>query len=246
MTLNPKACTRILILEDDPVCCMMCRAAVAHDASFEIVASCCSIREAMVAIRRASVDVALVDLGLRDGSVIDVIKAIRQRQPRCEVMVISVLQDEELVLRAIEAGAAGYLLKDSAPADIVASIRALRAGGAPINPMIARFLLDRFRPSDTSRRIPKRPAGALALSAREIEILRIVAKGLSLAEIAGLLGISVNTAKTHVKRIYHKLAVRSRTEAIFEAQCLGLLRPPDDVDRELGRRRAASTADSES
>ena len=246
MTSNPGACTRILIVEDDRAFRTMCRAAFGHEASLQIVASCCSAREAMVAISRATVDVALVDLGLPDGSGIDVIKAIRRHQPKCDIMVISVFQDEEIALRAIEAGAAGYLLKDSAPLDIVASIRSLRAGGAPINPMIARFLLDRFRPSDTSRRIPKRPAGALALSAREIEILRIVAKGLSLAEIAGLLGISVNTAKTHVKRIYHKLAVRSRTEAIFEAQCLGLLRPPDDVDRELGRRRAASTADSES
>jgi DNA-binding NarL/FixJ family response regulator len=200
----------------------------------------------MLAIGRASVDIALVDLGLPDGSGIDVIKAIRQRQPQCDVMVISVFQDEELVLRAIEAGAAGYLLKDSAPADIVASIRALRAGGAPINPMIARLLLDRLRRRDATRQTPRRPAGALALSEREIEILRIVAKGLSLAEIGKLLGISVNTVKTHVKRIYHKLAVRSRTEAIFEAQCMGLLRSTDGNDREFGDRRAVSTINSES
>jgi DNA-binding NarL/FixJ family response regulator len=89
--------------------------------------------------------------GLPDGSGIDVIKAIRRWQPRCDVMVISVFQDEEVVLRAIEAGAAGYLLKDSAPPDVVASIRALRAGGAPISPMIALLLLDRIRPPDATR-----------------------------------------------------------------------------------------------
>jgi DNA-binding NarL/FixJ family response regulator len=245
MTLNPRACTRILIVEDDPAFRMMCRAAIGRDALLKIVASCRCARQAMIAISRATVDVALVDLGLPDGSGIDVIKAIRRRQPRCDVMVISIFQDEEVVLGAIEAGAAGYLLKDSAPPDIVASIRALRAGGAPINPMIARLLLDRIRPRDATRQTTGRPA-ALALSEREIEILRIVAKGLSLAEIAKLLGISVNTVKTHVKRIYHKLAVSSRTEAVFEAQCMGLLRSIGRNDREFGGRRAVSTINSES
>ncbi len=228
MTSNPRAWTRILIVEDDPAFRMMCRAAIGRDALLKIVAS------------------ALVDLGLPDGSGIDVIKAIRRRQPRCDVMVISVFQDEEAVLGAIEAGASGYLLKDSTPPDIVASIRALRAGGAPINPMIARLLLDRIRPCDATRQTTGRPAGALALSEREIEILRIVAKGLSLAEIAKLLGISVNTVKTHVKRIYCKLAVSSRTEAIFEAQSMGLLRSADGNDREFGGRRAVNTINSES
>src|SRR5215470_15488721 len=223
MILNPNQCARILIVEDDAAFRMMCRAAVEHDASLELVASCSCVRQAMVAISRAFIDVALVDLGLPDGSGIDVIKAIRRRQPQCDVMVISIFQDEEVVLRAIEAGATGYLLKDSAPPDIVASIRALRAGGAPISPLIARLLLDRFRSPDATRQAAGRTTGTLALSEREVEILRIVAKGLSLAEIAKLLGISVNTVKTHVKRIYHKLAVNSRTEAIFEAQGMGLL-----------------------
>jgi DNA-binding NarL/FixJ family response regulator len=255
MTSNPGTCTRILIVEDDRAFRTMCRAAFGHEVSLQIVASCCSAREAMVAISRATVDVALVDLGLPDGSGIDVIKAIRRHQPKCDIMVISVFQDEEIALRAIEAGAAGYLLKDSAPPDIVASIRSLRAGGAPINPMIARLLLDRIRPPDaTPRPYPPRragegregaPAGALALSDREIEILRIVAKGLSLAEIARLLGISVNTVKTHVKRIYHKLAVSSRTEAVFEAQCMGLLRSTGGIDREFGGRGDVSAIHSE-
>jgi DNA-binding NarL/FixJ family response regulator len=150
MTSNPGAFTRILIVEDDPAFRMMCQAAIGHDASLELVASCSCARQAMVAVCRTSIDVALVDLGLPDGSGIDVIRAIRYQQPRCDIMVISVFQDEEVVLRAIEAGAAGYLLKDSPPSDIVAAIRAMRAGGAPINPMIARLLLDRIRPPDAT------------------------------------------------------------------------------------------------
>ena len=83
------------------------------------------------------------------------------------------------------------------------------------------------------------------MSEREIEILRVVAKGLSLVEISELLGISVNTVKTHVKRIYHKLEVKSRTEAVFEAHCMGLLRSIGGIDRKFGRRRAVSTINSE-
>jgi DNA-binding NarL/FixJ family response regulator len=246
MASNPGACTRILIVDDDPAFRMMCRAAIGRDPSLEVVASCSRVRQATIAIARASIDVALVDLALPDGSGIDVIKAIRRRQPQCDVMVISVFDDEEAVLGAIAAGATGYLLKDSAPHDIVSSIRAMRAGGAPINPMIARLLLDRIRPPGATRPMIRRPAGALALSEREIEILRLVAKGLTLVEIAGLLGISVNTVKTHVKRIYHKLAVNSRTEAVFEAHCMGLLRSIGGINREFGGRRAVRTIDNES
>jgi DNA-binding NarL/FixJ family response regulator len=220
---HPDVRTRILIVDDDPAFRMMCEAAILRDGSLETVASCCSVCEAMAALAHVEADVGLVDLGLPDGSGVDVIRAIRRRQPRCDVMVISVFHDEEPVLRAIGAGATGYLLKDSAPPDIAGSIHALRAGGAPISPMIARLLLDRMRSPSAALRAAGRAAGALALSEREIEILSIVSRGLSLADIARLLGISVNTVKTHVKRIYRKLAVRSRTEAVFEAQCMGLL-----------------------
>jgi len=94
-------------------------------------------------------------------------------------------------------------------------------------------------------RRPGQPAQALALSERKIGILRIVAKGLSLVEIAGPLGISVNTVKTHVKRIYHKLEVKSRTEAAFEAHCMGLLRSIGGNDCEFGGRRTVRTIHSE-
>jgi DNA-binding NarL/FixJ family response regulator len=131
---NLEAPSRILIVEDDPAFRMTCEVAIRHDVLLQTVASCGCAREAVAAVECAEIDVALVDLGLPDGSGVDVIRTIRRRQPRCDVMVISVFHDEEMVLRAIEAGATGYLLKDSAPPDITGSIHALRAGGAPIDP----------------------------------------------------------------------------------------------------------------
>jgi DNA-binding NarL/FixJ family response regulator len=287
MASKHTACVGVLIVEDNTTFRVSCEAAIASDSLLKIVASCCSVQQAMSVVKHEPIDVALVDLGLPDGSGIDVIKAIRRRQPDCDVMVMSIFDDEDLVLRAIEAGATGYLLKDSPPHDIVAAIRALRAGGAPISPMIARLLLDRLRSPDPARQahvaakwirfadeghaplsesrthpasdlstggsptagcaLAAGPAaGTLRLSEREIEILHLIARGLSLAEIATLLVISVNTVKTHVKRTYQKLAVSSRTEAIFEAQCMGLLLSTGGLDGEHRGGRAARADHHES
>jgi DNA-binding NarL/FixJ family response regulator len=235
--------TRILIVEDDEACRAHCAGAIARDPSLTVAAICGSVREACAAIRREPIDVALVDLGLPDGSGLDVVKTMRRNQPACDIMIMSIFDDEEVFLEAISLGATGYLLKHDGPTDIATAIRALRAGGAPISPMLARLLLERARP--TAPHAAALSAEALALSEREIEILRIIARGLSLGEIAGLLSISVNTVKTHVKRIYQKLAVSSRTEAIFEAQCMGLL--PSTGGRNGGgsRRRALDSIPSD-
>src|SRR6266536_2853629 len=122
MALEHTACARVLIVEDDAAYRGSCGAAIRRDAFLKLVASCCSARQAISAIKRETIDVALVDLGLPDGSGIEVIKAITRERPECDVMVMSIFDDEELVLRAIEAGATGYLLKDSAPLDIVGCI----------------------------------------------------------------------------------------------------------------------------
>lgn len=214
--------TRILIVDDEPRFRGSFSDIIRREATFFLVAACATAAEAFRVIVRETIDVALVDLGLPDVSGLEVIRALKHAQPQCDVMVISVFGDEDLVLASIECGATGYLLKDSLPAEFVTCIQELRAGGAPISPMIARLLLNRVRPA------PAPPTAlvaveALDLSERELEILRIVAKGFSLAEIADLLAISINTVKTYVKRIYQKLAVTSRSEAIYEANRMGLL-----------------------
>jgi DNA-binding NarL/FixJ family response regulator len=192
--------------------------ATARDAHIAWAAG--SVGEAMQRLESGAPDVLLVDLGLPDGSGLSVISSAKRRYPHCEVMVVSVFGDEENVVAAIEAGASGYLLKDALADSFLNTIRELRAGGSPISPSIARILLNRARllRSDTSR-------GALDgdLAERELEILRLVAKGFNFPEISRLLGVSNNTVKTHIYRIYRKLSVHSRGEAVFEAKKLGLL-----------------------
>jgi DNA-binding NarL/FixJ family response regulator len=131
-------------------------------------------------------------------------------------MVSSVFGDETHVLRSIEAGAVGYLLKDSEPVSIVDQIRSLRAGGSPISPLIARQVLSRLRPAAG-------PVDSI-LSARESEVLVYITKGFSYDDIVRLLQVSRPTVMTYVRRIYAKLQVNSKTEAVYEARKLGLTR----------------------
>ena len=161
----------------------------------------------------------LVDLGLPDGSGIELIREARQVSPATQMLVITVFADEQHVMEAIEAGAHGYLLKDGSSDYIARSIAELLAGGAPISPPIARYLLRRFQ-------LQSQPALARAapmLTAREREILSLVARGFKVPEIGELLQISGHTVTTHVLHLYRKLEVNSRSEAIYEAVHLGLI-----------------------
>ncbi|MBC7702496.1 MAG: response regulator transcription factor [Rhodoferax sp.] len=178
-------------------------------------------------LEQVQADVLLVDLGLPDGSGIDVIRAAHVQWPECNIMVSTIFGDEAHVMQSLEAGASGYLLKDSSPDAIVLEIRCLHAGGSPISPMIARQLLTRFRQPVHSaaslvvcRDSDKQRA---ALSEREREVLEYITKGFTSNEIAALMSISHHTVLTYVRRIYAKLEVNSKAEAIYETRIQGLL-----------------------
>jgi len=197
---------------------------VAEHPGFELVAAVGTCREARAALAGArGVDVVLVDLGLPDGDGVALIRDIRLRARPPEVMAISVFGDEDHVVAALEAGATGYLLKDAAPVDVGRAIVDLLDGGSPISPAIARHLLQRFHPAaDPVAAQP--PGGMPALTAREHEVLEVLAKGFTFEEASEILGISFHTVAGHVKHIYSKLAVSSRSEAVYEATQLGLLK----------------------
>jgi len=189
--------------------------------------------QGLALLQGAPADVLLVDLGLPDGSGIDVIQAATRLWPQCAIMVSTTFGDETHVMRSIEAGAAGYLLKDSDPVEIAEEIRSLMAGGSPISPIIARQVLRRFRsapaagtPADSGPEAPapKPPDDAPAsLSPREREVLNYITKGFTVDEIAGLMQVSHYTVQSFVRRIYSKLKVKSKAEAIYEARHQGIL-----------------------
>jgi DNA-binding NarL/FixJ family response regulator len=136
-------------------------------------------------------------------------------------MVITVFGDESHVVTAIEAGATGYLLKDSPSERIGQAVLELVGGGSPISPAIARHLLKRFRPANPGTTAAVALPG---LTDREHEVLALLVKGFTYAEIGDLLSISAHTVTSHVKNLYRKLEVRSRAEAVYEALTLGLVK----------------------
>ncbi|MEW6269947.1 MAG: response regulator transcription factor [Thermodesulfobacteriota bacterium] len=209
----------VLIVEDDPPTRKRLEAAVGAVPDLRVLASTGSAREARTALRSAP-DVMLVDLGLPDGSGVDLIRDAQHVAAGTRSMVITVFADEEHVMDAIKAGAQGYLLKDGSADYIARSITELLAGGSPISPPIARYLLQSFR---QDRPPATRADEAPILTARELEILTLVAKGFSVSEVGELLGIAARTVTTHVQHIYEKLEVSSRSQAIYEAVNLGLI-----------------------
>src|SRR5262245_38704064 len=213
---------KVMIVEDDPAFLnRFCKIVTAH-ANFELFAAVANGTAARESLARGAPDVLLIDLGLPDVSGTQIIRETALHHPETDIMVVTVFGDEEHVLASIEAGATGYLLKDSLPEEFIDVIKELRAGGSPISPIIARQLLKKLRPASSPGQVPT--SNLSELSARESEVLSFIAKGFSFAEIAKLLEISPHTVTTYVKKIYQKLAVHSRGEAVYEATRMGLIR----------------------
>lgn len=180
-----------------------------------------SIAEAKARIATLVPRLALVDIGLPDGSGIELIRWLHGHHPDASTVVVSAWGDEEIVLAALQAGAIGYLLKEREDVELQLALQSIRRGGAPIDPFVARRILAMLPAAQ--------PAAAasseeLALSERETEILGLVARGYSNREIAELTTLSRFTIEGYTKAIYRKLAVGSRTAAVFEAKSRGLLR----------------------
>jgi DNA-binding NarL/FixJ family response regulator len=214
---------RVLIVEDQPETRERLARIIAATPGLELAAALPDFAAGRARLAAAPPPmVMLVDLGLPDGDGLELIRMSRLLDPQPEVMVISVFGDEQHVLAAIEAGATGYLLKDSPAEEIGNAVLRLIDGESPISSSIARHLLRRLQPGES------RPSTADVprLTQREAEVLRLVAKGFSYAEIAGALGMSAHTVTSHIKHIYRKLEVRSRGEAVFEAMQLGILDAP--------------------
>lgn len=219
----------IVIVEDDARMRRRLRDALSSHPEISLLGVARGYVEGLACLQRLTPEVALIDLGLPDGSGIDLVRFCNRHLPECEVLVISVFADEANVMASIDAGAHGYLLKDVADEEIVNHILALRSGGSPISPVIARQLLRRFQhaaPAASGDAGEHPPTNAEPLTAREVSVLTLLSRGYSYAEIATRLFISINTVSSHIKQIYRKLNVNSRGEAVFKATQEGQLESP--------------------
>jgi DNA-binding NarL/FixJ family response regulator len=217
--------TSVLIVEDEPEFILRFSNAVLADPALNLVATVSTGRAGQAMLDAERPDVMLIDLGLPDMNGVEVIRYAAAHHPDCDVLVVTLFEDDQHVLASMEAGATGYLLKDAGAEFIATSIHELHAGGSPISPGIARRVLARFRVAAAPAPSPHTSsASAISpLTERETELLRLIAKGLSFDAIGQQLGISPHTVVAHIKKIYRKLAVHSRGEAVYEAGQLGLL-----------------------
>jgi DNA-binding NarL/FixJ family response regulator len=214
-TATPKKPIRTAIVEDDPASRKMIVSLLQADPKYVVVAEFAEGKAAIAALPQLALDIALVDIGLPDISGIEVIRNVKRVRPQCNVLVITTFGDEKTITSALEAGADGYLLKGTPLEELKRDIAALRDGGSPLSPMIARKLLNRLQ---TATAEEKPDAGETALTRREHEILQMIAKGFSYAETSTICGISAATVHSHLKSVYRKLEVHSKTEAVYEAR----------------------------
>ena len=177
-----------------------------------------SLAEARTILEKRSPDIALIDLGLPDGSGVDLIRDIAQSQPHCQCVVTTIYADDRHLFPALRSGASGYLLKDQPKERVVSALRGIASGEPPLSPVIAQRLLRVFGQDQAETAAQDNP-----LSSREREALVLIAKGYKLPEVAEQLGVTRNTAAGFIKSIYRKLNISSRAEATLEAARMGLV-----------------------
>ena len=211
----------VVVVEDEPATRNKLKQAIEQHERLELCGAADSLHAGRELIRKAP-DLLLVDLGLPDGNGIDLIHETKCSNAATEIMVLSSFGDEKHVLQAIEAGASGYLLKTDPLDEIADQALGMLHGESPISPGIARHILQRHRQSSEAAQ-----STDIQLTQREEDVLKSIAKGYNRAEIGEMLGMSPHTVTTHIKHIYRKLDVHSRTEAVFEAYQSGLIRLND-------------------
>ncbi|MGV3741083.1 MAG: response regulator [Burkholderiaceae bacterium] len=215
---------RILLLEDQPTTQKILSEVIASEQDFELAAVFDTVADGLRWLESSQPDVLLVDLKLKDGLGIEVIRACAKRYPSCSIMVLTVSLDEEDVNACIQAGALGYLVKEDGLHGVGKAIRDLVLGGSPISPFVMRRLL--FESSRMKRGTVAPDAGDqkdIEFTKRELAVLALIAQGLTYEETAKRLCISVLTVQNYIKRLYRKLSVNSRGQAVFEAQRRGFL-----------------------
>jgi DNA-binding NarL/FixJ family response regulator len=198
---------RISIVEDQDDFRDALHAIIATMPDFEIAHAFGNAEDALAMAQHDDADIYLLDINLPGMSGIDLLRKLRLLHPRSQYLICSSYDDEDYVFDALKAGAHGYLLKNSSPAELMQALRDLAAGGAPMSSAIARKVIANFHQQDNSAVLD-------ALSAREQQVLALLSKGHIYKEVAAALGISIETVRKHCYTIYEKLHVDNRVEAV--------------------------------
>jgi DNA-binding NarL/FixJ family response regulator len=209
---------RVALVEDQEHTRVGLASLIGGSPGFVVTGQYASMEEALPAIERARPEVLLADIGLPGMSGIEGVHRVHERFPEVSILMLTVHGDDDSIFDAVCAGACGYLLKETEPARLLESIRELHRGGAPMSPEIARKVVLAFRRYPP----PKRPDAEL--SSRQMRILQLLAEGHSYKSCAEALDLSLDTIRFHVRHIYDRLHVHSRSEAVWKVFTTGDVR----------------------
>lgn len=218
---------QILLLEDLPEIRAWLKALALQVFPDAQISEASRIHDALELVNAVRFDVAMLDLGLPDGSGVEVVQALREKQPEAQSVVVTIHEDDDHLFPALQAGAFGYLLKEQTREQLSEQLQRISQGEPPLSPSIARRVIQYFTTQARQQQHMSEPDNVtphVQLTDRENEVLLRVAKGFTLPEIGVQLNLSRHTIADYVKQIYRKLNVSSRAEAALEAQRLGLFR----------------------
>ncbi len=211
---------RIVIADDHAVVRQGTRSLLEREEDLEVVGEAGDGEQAVKLIEQLKPDVAIIDISMPKLNGVEVTRQVKPLCPSTAVLILTAYDDDEYVFALLEAGAAGYLLKDVDARELVGAVRAVCAGESVLHPAIARKVISRLKSPENK---PGREKPATDLSEREMQVLKLAARGLSNRDIANELVISLRTVQGHLGSIFNKLGVGSRTEAIFQAAKRGWL-----------------------
>ncbi|MEM7340216.1 MAG: response regulator transcription factor [Actinomycetota bacterium] len=220
---------RVAVVDDQALMVTGFRMILESDPGIEVVGEASNGREAIQLVREVAPDVVLMDIRMPE---LDGVEATRQitaeagtSDPTTRILILTTFDLDEYVYQAIRAGAAGFLLKDTPPEQLIDAVKVIAGGDALLSPSVTKRLLDQFATNAPVAPSPDQAAGIADLTSRETDVLRAMARGLSNAEIGEELFVSETTVKTHVGRVLMKLGVRDRVQAVVTAYESGLVRP---------------------
>ena len=202
---------RVALVEDQARTREALAALIGGSPGFEVTGQYCSMEDAIAGTGASPPDVFLADIGLPGMSGIEGVRLLHQRFPGLSILMLTVHGDDDSIFAAVCAGACGYLLKETEPARLLQAIREVHSGGAPMSPEIARKVVVAFRDARPA------PQPEDELSPRQVDILQLLAEGHSYKTCADALDLSIDTVRFHVRRIYERLHVHSRSEAVWKA-----------------------------
>ena len=209
---------RILIVDDHPIVRQGLATVLEQESDLSVVGQAANGVEAVAKARELLPDIILMDLQMPEMDGVEAINRIMAEELKAGIIILTTYDTDDHIFRGIEAGARGYLLKDSPPTEVVKAIRTVNRGESLIEPRVASRILDRLG------QLSRGPTPESTLSQREIEVLEVMATGAANKQIANDLNIGQSTVKTHIVRIFNKLGVNGRTEAVAEAIKKGIIK----------------------